>query len=172
MAKVNEVVGKKKTKISKKKLTTKKIVKASAPVVAEEVLEPQPTPPPAPVSNHQEFPVRISSTLAKKVKLQAEEEGITAAEYLSELITEGVVLRAWEIVERRSHLRDQNSNSANQQRQHNNNNNNNRGGNNRRNDRNSGGRRGSMSNNKYQNIMDDKATFLEYVRNQERQQGR
>ncbi len=164
MAKETAGTSKKKTTSAKKKAKAKKTTKKSAASKVPEKADELATS----TSSHQDFPVKISTSLAKKVKLQAEEEGITAEEYLSELISEGVVLRAWEIIERRSHLRDQNHSS--QQRQHHANS---RGSNNnRRNDRYSGNRRGSMSNSKYQNIMDDKASFLEYVRNQERQQGR
>lgn len=103
--------------------------------------------------------VKLSQSLIKKIARQAEEEGISVNDFASELLSEGVVLRAWEILERKNQLRGSSGSSQ--------------GGQGRsQQNRGSGGRqkghRGGMSHGRYQAIMDDKATFLEYVRNQER----
>lgn len=103
--------------------------------------------------------VKLSQSLIKKITRQAEEEGISVNDFASELLSEGVVLRAWEILERKNQLRGSSSPSQ---------------GNHGRSQQNRGsggrqkGHRGGMSHGRYQAIMDDKATFLEYVRNQER----
>jgi len=114
-----------------------------------------------------EMKVPLSQALLTKLKKSAEEEGISPTELAVELITEGLVLRVWEILERNQNIRgSSHPNQGHQQgggggqnhRQNNqrnfNNNNNNRHRNNR------------QQNN--MNIMQDKAAFLEYVRNQER----
>lgn len=103
--------------------------------------------------------VKLSHSLIKKITRQAEEEGISVNDFASELLSEGVVLRAWEILERKNQMRGPSGPSQ--------------GGHGRsQQNRGSGGRqkghRGGMSHGRYQAIMDDKATFLEYVRNQER----
>jgi hypothetical protein len=78
------------------------------------------------------------------------------------LLAEGVVLRAWEIVERKNQMRGSHSGS---QASHGGRSGNHNSRNHNRHNKNS---RGGMSHGRYQSIMDDKATFLEYVRNQER----
>ncbi|SME87895.1 hypothetical protein [Pseudobacteriovorax antillogorgiicola] len=100
--------------------------------------------------------VNLSSALMKKLNKQAVEEGISLEDFVSELLAESVVLRAWEIVERKNQMRSTPSQNVN------NRSGNSTSGNNRN------GRKGRMSHGRYQSIMDDKATFLEYVRNQER----
>ncbi len=111
-------------------------------------------------TNGSQLRLNLSKKLIKKLKNQAEEEGITLEEFVSELLSESVVLRAWEIVERKNQMRSMPSQNM---------------GNRSGNVGNSGGarnnnrkNRGGMSHGRYQSIMDDKATFLEYVRNQER----
>jgi predicted DNA binding CopG/RHH family protein len=117
---------------------------------------------PAPEPDANTIIVTLSQSLIKKIKQQAEDEGISVNDFASELLSEGVVLRAWEILERKNQLRGSSSQS-NHSHNHSNRSQQNRG---------SGGRqkgnRGGMSHGRYQAIMDDKATFLEYVRNQER----
>ena len=103
---------------------------------------------------HDLISLKISKSLARKIKEQAEDEGIEFEDLVVEYLSEAVTLRAWEIMERKSQMRmshnlpQRNTSSG-------------------RNQRNKGGQRG-MSQGRYQNIMDDKASFLEYVRNQER----
>jgi len=113
--------------------------------------------------------IKVSTSLRKKLKEQAEEEGIDLQEYITELLAESVVLRAWEIIERKSHMRGQPPAPQNQQNQNQNQNQRRGGGNNRQG---KGNNRRGMSHSRYQAIMDDKATFLEYVRNQEKKRSR
>jgi len=111
-----------------------------------------------------EFSVVVGTSLGRKLIEQAEDEGLSVEEYMRELLAESVVFRAWELAERKIQMRGGNSQGNQQNQQHrggNNNNNNNRNNKGRN-------RRGGMSHSRYQNIMDDKASFLEYVRNQER----
>jgi hypothetical protein len=119
--------------------------------------------------------IRISKELQAKLKYQAEDEGITLHEYISELLAEGAVLRAWEIVERKAQMRGVHNGPSHPQQQNQRHNGNGNGHGGRRNDRFNGANNNNnnsnrrMSNNRYQSIMDDKASFLEYVRSQERQ---
>lgn len=115
--------------------------------------------------------LKLSQSLTKKLKEQAADEGISLEEFVSELLAESVVLRAWEIVERKNAMKGHQPQTQTHQRPNNNNNNRDQGGANR------GGQRGNNQSNKghrgmshvrYQTIMDDKATFLEYVRSQEK----
>ena len=121
--------------------------------------------------------LQISRALYFRMKHQAREEGLSLEEYAVELLAEGVVLRAWEIIEKKGQMRGVaaspgNSNAPRQQQGQGNSGNNARGhsqqqsqGSNNNNNRKGPGR---MSQNRYQSIMDDKANFLEYVRSQER----
>lgn len=104
--------------------------------------------------------ISLSRSLMRQLGKQAAEEGVSVPELVNELLAEAVTLRAWEIIERKNQMRAQPLVSGNRSGNHNNN-----GGSNRNQRRGSG--RG-MSHGRYQNIMDDKASFLEYVRNQER----
>ena len=110
----------------------------------------------------------MSETLQAKIKDLAEDEGLSIEEFLAELISEGIVVRAFDQWERRQHLRGHNSqNSAN----HNAGNNNNiRRGNRNNNNRNNNSRKSNHA--RYQNLMEDSSSFLEYVRNQEKKGGR
>ncbi len=119
--------------------------------------------------------IRLSESLVRKLKDQAADEGIALEEFIAELLAESVVLRAWEIVERKNAMKSGNSGHAQQQMSGNrgnyNSNQGHKGGNQRGNNNNNNqgnkGHRG-MTHARYQTIMDDKATFLEYVRNQEK----
>lgn len=114
----------------------------------------------------QSLKVKLSRSLLKKIHQQAEDEGLSIDDFVTELLAESVVLRAWEIVERKNQMRNPlSSSSPNNNRlgnpgNGNSNHNNGRGGHRKH--------RGGMSHGRYQSIMDDKATFLEYVRSQER----
>lgn len=104
--------------------------------------------------------LRLSKGLRAKIQSQAEEEGIAIEELVMEYLSESVTLRAWEILERKNQMRGGgNHNHSHPQRNHSQNSN--------RAPR-KGNHRGNMSHSRYQSIMDDKASFLEYVRNQER----
>ena len=111
--------------------------------------------------------VPLSLSLKRQLQKQADDEGVSLTDLISELLAEAVTLRAFEIVERKNQMRGQPaaSGSGNRGGNHNNHGNHGNHGNNR-NQRRGGGR--GMSHGRYQNIMDDKASFLEYVRNQER----
>ena len=124
----------------------------------------------------QQLGLALSRSLHRKVVQLARDEGVTVEEFVSELVAEGVVIRAWEIAERKSAMRGgqgnypSNNNSGSRQSQP-------QGGMPQRNSSGGGGggghnsnRKGyrGMSQNRYQNIMEDKASFVEYVRSQER----
>lgn len=125
--------------------------------------------------------INLSRSLYKKLKNKASVEGVSPQDLASELLAEGLVLRAWEIMERKSTMR-QSSNGGNY----------NQGGNRSghkqsyRNGSQNGYNRGRSSNHSnsnysnsnnnsgqnrrgnYQHILEDSANFLEYVRNQEK----
>ena len=102
------------------------------------------------------FKLPLSRSLARKVQQKAADEGVSPEELLCELVAEGLVLRAWEIMERKSTMR---------------------GGNNRpqtfnqKNRYQQKGRRGFNRGNRNEKgnaLLEDRAAFLEYVRNQEK----
>lgn len=150
----------------KAKAKTKKVVARTAPATAiaeEEVVEEVVAAAPEPENI---LKLHLSASLIKKINEQAADEGLTPTELVTELLSEAVVVRAWEIVERRIAMRQ----GGNSKPQHiNGNGNGNGNGGHRNGGRRHNNRRGGMSNSRYQNIMDDRASFLEYVRNQERQ---
>ena len=115
--------------------------------------------------------IPLSQSLFRKIKTQSEEEGISINDFVKELLAEGVVLRAWEIVEKKGQMRNpQGTAPAGSGNHRNSNNGNNKGSSGNGTQRNNGRHKGhrGMSHGRYQSIMDDKATFLEYVRNQEK----
>jgi hypothetical protein len=107
--------------------------------------------------------LRVSTSLYRKIQGKAQQEGIPMEEFVKELISEGIVLRAWEIMEKKATMRGGHSPQGN-------------GGgfsNNRNGGRQNAGKgrargQGQKRNNNFNNIMEDSANFLEYVRNQER----
>jgi predicted HicB family RNase H-like nuclease len=108
----------------------------------------------------------LSQALHTKLLRTAQDEGVSVEALATELLSEGVVLRAWEIIERKGAMR-----GALVGQQHGNNNfrpgnnsNNQRHGNRNNNRPNNNNRRPAPNN----NWMEDKAAFLEYVRNQEK----
>ncbi len=113
--------------------------------------------------------VKLSKSLLRKLREQAQDEGIGLDEFVCELLSESVVLRAWEIVERKNQMKGGapmgngrgGPNPNGQQQNRNNNNTTNQG------HRGNKGHRG-MNHSRYQNIMEDKGAFMEYVRGQER----
>lgn len=129
--------------------------------------------------------IRISKVLHRKLRDNAREEGVTMDELISELLAEGVVLRAWEIVERKHTMRGGNSQgnfNRNQQNLNGNVNGNVAHGNTQQGSQQSrtqfqqGGNRQAQKKlqrqaRQHANAMDllqDKAAFIEYVRNQEK----
>ena len=107
-------------------------------------------------SAEQVFKLPISRSLARKVQQKAADEGVSPEELLCELVAEGLVLRAWEIMERKSTMRgggrQQSFNQKNRFREQK-------------------GRRGFNRGNRAEKgtaLLEDRAAFLEYVRNQEK----
>lgn len=117
------------------------------------------------VESEQIFQLSLSRSLAKKIADKARDEGVSPQELACELLAEGLVLRAWEIMERKSTMRGEPVGNYNK-------------GPNRPRDNNKGANRPRGHHNKGQkfnhnkggghNILDDRAAFLEYVRNQEK----
>jgi len=125
--------------------------------------------------------IRISKALHRKLRDNAREEGVSIDELISELLAEGVVLRAFEIVERKQTMRGGNHQQhRNQQNGNVNGNvshgNTQQGNQQHRNQFQQGGNRQAQKKlqrqaRQHANAMDllqDKAAFLEYVRNQEK----
>jgi len=153
-------------------------VKAEFQAEAEEELEglegaPEPLP--------ENLTIRISKALHRKLRDYAREEGVSIDELISELLAEGVVLRAFEIVERKQTMRGGNNQPhRNQQNGNVNGNvahgNTQQGNQQHRNQFQQGGNRQAQKKlqrqaRQHANAMDllqDKAAFLEYVRNQEK----
>ncbi len=105
----------------------------------------------------------VSKSLHSKLKMSAESEGISVEDFITEILAEGVTVRAWEIIERKAAMKSPSSGQQSQyinSNNHNNNNNNNRRGGKNKN-------RGRMNHNRYNNLMGDKTSFMEYVRNTE-----
>lgn len=123
-----------------------------------------------------ELHLTLSRSLYGKLLESAHDEGIAVEELAKEILTEGVSLRIWDILERRLRTREGEMLQANSQRQQqggNNRNGNHKGGNHRGNHGNHGnhGNQGNQKNNRnerrqerYNNILNDGPTFLEYVR--------
>lgn len=129
--------------------------------------------------------LKLSRSLLRKLNDNAREEGVTMEELAAELVSEGVVIRAWEIVEKKAAMRGGNqnpNNPGNFNRQGNS-----AGGNQAQNGNNLSGSHSQrqfqgpgnkMAQKKLQrqarqhanamDLMSDKAAFLEYVRNQEK----
>jgi hypothetical protein len=118
------------------------------------------------------FNLSLSDTLFRKLSQKATEEGVTMEELARELLAEGLVLRAFEIAERKQAMKGQHSGLPGGQ----------GGGGQRQPPRHQGrnaaagnpqGRRPGTNNrrsNNYRQILEDSATFLEYVRSQEKRQ--
>lgn len=127
--------------------------------------------------------LKLTQALHNKLQNMARDEGVTMEQLVQELLAEGATLRAWEIIERKTAMRGSgqpqgngrpfngNGYGNNGQRQHGNhhNNGNRQGGNH---GHSQGGRGGPNQNNRPARgnnaWMEDKAAFLEYVRNQEK----
>lgn len=109
------------------------------------------------VSSEQVFKLPMSRSLARKVQQKATDEGVTPEELLCELVAEGLVLRAWEIMERKSTMRGGRPQNFNQ-----------KGGNRYREPK---SRRSFNRGNRAEKgaaLLEDRAAFLEYVRSQEK----
>ena len=185
------------SKTTKKAISTKKTAKKSQKVEPDTVElsksdsgQPLPEAPGAPSTSiddaknasmtapESEVRINLSSKLRKKLAEQAEDEGISLSDYLEELLAEASVIRAWELVEKKLHMRG-GQNQGSQGNHNPRNNRNNQGRNKTQNGHGNGNGNGhgnanrrNMNNARYQNLMEDKASFLEYVRNQERNNNR
>ncbi len=119
-----------------------------------------------------ELTIQFPKSLYRKLTFMAQDEGVSIEDLAFELIAEGAVIRAWEIVEKKSTMRQGQSPQGNgpaapnRYRQ-----NQNRGPNNgnNQNRRNNNANRGRNPQNIHK-LIEDKASFMEYVRNQEKKQ--
>ncbi len=125
-----------------------------------------------PVQDGGNLTVRLSGSLFQKLKRSAQDEGISIEAFATELLSEGVVLRAWEIIQRNSAMRGPTPSQGPSQGQGYRGNNQGAGNQPRHNGGGGGGNyaggnpnRPGPRNNAW---MEDKAAFLEYVRNQEK----
>lgn len=125
----------------------------------------------APSSTPVEGPFEVTLTRALKSKLanMARDEGVDLEQLVQELLAESVTLRAWEIIERKNAMRGASDGSSQQGagRPFQPNGPRRPGGNSYAGQQQQGGRRpppGGIGN----AWMEDKAAFLEYVRNQEK----
>lgn len=131
------------------------------------------------------FELKVSASLFKSLCRKAEDEGVEPNELAVELLSEGLVLRAWEIVERKSAMRGHSGNtSGNGGGRNGGHHPNSRargegGGHNSKNRRGNHNNRGNSNNNNHNqrsnqghgaalNLMEDKAAWMEYVRSQEK----
>src|SRR5688572_19296306 len=90
------------TELSSEEGSMESLSNATEDVVEESYEEQQPRgPAPAPVA----LTIKVSAALQRKLQHHAQDEGITIDEYISELLAEGVTLRAFEIVERKFQMR-------------------------------------------------------------------
>jgi len=91
----------------------------------------------------------LSAALLAKLRASAEDEGVTIEQLATELLSEGVVLRAWEIIERKNAMRAPSHGNGHGH-------------------GNGNGHHGNRRPQANVNWMEDRAAFLEYVRNQEK----
>lgn len=117
-----------------------------------------------PASTDATLTLHMSATLLRQLEAKARDEGVSLTMLATELLAEGLVLRAWEILERQVTMRfgespmsSHGAHGARGARPDG-------GGHDRRGGR--GGRRPPPR--PRGNVMDDQATFLEYVRTQDR----
>jgi hypothetical protein len=143
----------------------------SQPVPADATLPAVPVPEeahgfsdPAPAPVETTLTLHVSASLLRQLKAKAQDEGVSLVVLATELLAEGLVLRAWEILTRQVAMR-----GGSDMRQpyatpgargpH-------AGGG--RHDRRGGRGNRRLPQRSGGNVMDDQATFLEYVRTQER----
>lgn len=122
---------------------------------------------PNPNNSQQEayLELKISGSLFRKLKELSRTEGLSMDELATELVAEGCVVRAWELVERKAAMKNQGGNSVHSgATSHNNRSSNGFSNKQNYNPKSKEGR------NNYNKIMEDNAHFLEYVRNQEKRQ--
>ena len=136
-------------------------------------------------SEAQKLELSISASLHRKLSDKARQEGVSLSELTSELLAEGLVLRAWEIMERKSAMKapsPQGQGSRVPRQSYNRSNNNNNSNNSSYSPSSSAASKGkyrSGGNNSFQGKnqkrykfshqdMGDNANFIEYVRSQEK----
>jgi hypothetical protein len=127
--------------------------------------------------------LNLSRALVRKLIENAREEGITAQELATELVAEGVTLRAWEIVEKKAAMRGGTGNQGFNRPQNVQNGNHSPGNSTHGNSQQHTHQRQFQGGNKMaqkklqrqarqhanaMDLMSDKAAFIEYVRNQEK----
>jgi hypothetical protein len=136
----------------------------------------------APEALPETLTIKISKSLHRKLRDNAREESVTMDELVSELLAEGVVVRAWEIVERKQTMRGGQGQGQRNQSNNNNANGNVAHGNTVQGNQQSriqfqqGGnphaqkklQRQARQHANSMDLLQDKAAFLEYVRNQEK----
>ncbi len=143
--------------------------KVSMPSSQDEILEQEPEM--VETKPSQTLQIPLSQSLIRKLTSKAQSEGVSMEELAGELLAEGLVLRAWEIMERKNTMRK--SSAPNSSGPNNNNNkgaNRNFGKNNQPNNR-----RQSLIPRRpanYNNIIEDSANFIDYVRKQEKSQSK
>jgi hypothetical protein len=112
--------------------------------------------------------IKISGSLYRKLKELSRSEGLTVDELANELVTEGCVVRAWELVERKAAMKTPVGNTTHNGGTH--------SGNGRSspnfnsNNKQNYNPKSKQGRSNYNKIMEDNAHFLEYVRNQEKRQ--
>jgi hypothetical protein len=119
--------------------------------------------------NPNQICVNLSKTLISKIKSQADTEGLSLSDFVEELLTESVVMRAYEIAERRAAQKTDGASGGNNPQFNQRGNGGFRGQGNNQNQRQggNGSKFNKRNHQKYQHVMEDNASFLEYVRNQE-----
>ena len=159
------------TTAAKKTKTTKKVAAKKTPTPKEEK-QPSKVEAPKKDMSDQFLHLKVSKTLKDKLIQKAKSEGVSLEDFAGELLAEGLVLRAWEIMERKSAMSSGsgNGNSHNNNKNHNNNNKNRYNNRHKRNNNNNRRFNNNNNGNFNGNTMDDKANFMEYLRNQEVQQ--
>ncbi|MEI8025482.1 MAG: hypothetical protein WCI18_03950 [Pseudomonadota bacterium] len=111
--------------------------------------------------------IKISGSLYRKLKELSRSEGLSVDELACELVTEGCVVRAWELVERKAAMKTHTGNTAHNGSNSGNGRSNPGFNNNNKQNYNPKSKQGRSN---YNKIMEDNAHFLEYVRNQEKRQ--
>ena len=125
------------------------------------------------------FQIRLSRALHKKLLSKAQMEGVSPQDLARELLAEGLVLRAWEIIERKNTMRsgnsqgsnnsyNQNGRTQNKQSYRNNSQNSGYGRNRQSNNYSSSGHGNNNRRSNFNHILEDSANFMEYVRSQEK----
>jgi hypothetical protein len=115
-----------------------------------------------------EIRIRLSQSLHDKLLESAHDEGIGVDELAKEILAEGVTMRIWDILERRARTREgqmlqnhgQNASPGNQKYGHHKGHGNHKGGGNHHG-------RGNSRHERYQDILNDSAAFMDYVRKKE-----